>query len=104
MAIKSDSAKEKEILKSSDAQYVHLINDESIAFEYVIPQTKINTKSSYFLVSGGYYHTLEHGTGKADYTELIKFKKSGAFDKFSREKYKEAQDVAAIMNNETKER
>lgn len=95
-AIKSGSTNEKQTLLNSDKEYVHLVNDESISFKYQIPASQTAT-ASYFLVSGGYYHSLEQITGKANYNELIKFKKPGAFDKFSREKYKEAQDVAAVM-------
>ena len=96
--IKSDSTNENETLGDNDKQYVHLVNDEYISFNYLIPQSADNnTEASYFLVSGGYYHSLEHITGKADYNALMRFKKQGAFDKFSREKYKEAQDVAAIF-------
>lgn len=102
LAIKSDSANEKQILLSSDKQYVHLINEEFISFKYSIPQSTNQTEASYFLVSGGYYHSLEPVTGKANYTELYKFKKNAAFDKFSREKYKEVQDVAAIFINDNK--
>lgn len=98
LAINSDSKNEKQILLSSDKQYAHLINDEFISFKYLIPQLINQTEASYFLVSSGYYHTLGHGTGKADYNALIRFKKNGAFDKFSREKYKEVQEVAAVMN------
>ncbi|MEP6684456.1 MAG: hypothetical protein ABJA35_14400 [Parafilimonas sp.] len=98
--IKSDSTNETATLQNSDKEYVHLVNDEFISFKYSIPQSADNnTKASYFLVSGGYYHSLEHITGKADYNALIRFKKQGAFDKFSREKYKEVQDVAAVMNS-----
>jgi len=95
--IKSDSTDEKEVLLNSDKQYVHLINDEFITFKYSIPATSNNAEALYFLVSGGYYHNLEQITGKANYNELLKFKQQGAFDKFSRKKYKEAQDVAMIM-------
>jgi hypothetical protein len=98
-AIRSDGTDEKQALLNSDKTYVPLVNDEYISFRYEIPQAANNKESSYFLVSGGYYHNLEHITGKADYDELLKFKKQGAFDKFSREKYKQAQDVAAIMNS-----
>lgn len=96
-SIKSDNTNEKETLLNSDKQYVHLVNDESISFKYSVPSLQKNIASSYFLVSGGYYHNLEQIVGKANYNELIKFKQQGAFDKFSREKYKEAQDVAAVM-------
>jgi hypothetical protein len=96
-SIKSDNTDEKQSLMNADKQYVHLLNDEFISFKYSIPSLTANTETSYFLVSGGYYHTLEHITGKADYTKLLKFKKQGGFDKFSREKYKEVQDVADVM-------
>jgi hypothetical protein len=97
--IKSDSTDESAALQSSDDQYAHLQNDEFISFRYSVPQTRCNTEASYFLVSGGYYHNLENTTGKADYNKLPEFKKQGAIDKFSREKYQEVQEVAAIMSN-----
>ena len=96
-AIKSDSTDETATLKSSDKQYVHLVNDECISFKYSVPQPGDNNEVSFFLVSGGYYHSLEPITGKADYNKLLKFKKNGAFDKFSREKYKEAEEVVAVF-------
>ncbi len=64
-----------------------------------MPAAEANNVSSYFLASGGYYHNLEPITGKTNYMELLKFKKKGAFDKFSREKYKQVQDVSAIFND-----
>jgi len=98
--IKSDSTDESMSLRMDDKQYVHLQNDEFISFKYSPPGQAVNNKeASYFLISGGYYHSLDHITGKADYNELYKFKKQGYFDKFSRKKYQEAQEVAAVMNN-----
>jgi hypothetical protein len=97
-AKKTDNTNEKQTLLNSDKEYVHLVNDESISFKYQIPSSQTAT-ATYFIVSGGYYHSLEQITGKANYNELLKFKKPAAFDKFSREKYKEAQDVAALMRN-----
>lgn len=97
-AIASDSTDQKVTLRSSDNQYAHLTGDESIYFKYAVPQSSKTNISSYFLASGGYYHNLERITGKTDYRELYKFKKRGAFDQFSREKYQQAQDVAEIMN------
>jgi hypothetical protein len=95
-AIKSDDTNEQLTLLNSDKNYVHLVNDEYVSFKYQIPSSE-TAEASYFLVSGGYYHSLEQITGKANYNELLKFKKQSAFDNFSREKYKEAQDVAALM-------
>ncbi|MGN6617454.1 MAG: hypothetical protein ACTHJ5_09780 [Ilyomonas sp.] len=98
-AIKSDNTDQKEILENNDAQYAHLMNDEFISFKYSIPAATEAKVSSYFLVSGGYYHNLEQLTGKANYKELVKFKKKGAFDRFSREKYQQALNLAKLLNN-----
>jgi hypothetical protein len=97
--MKSDSTDAITGLKTGDKQYAHLQGDEFISFRYSIPQSTGSTEASYFLVSGGYYHNVEHITGKANYNELYKFRKEGYFDKFSREKYKEAQDAVAALNN-----
>jgi hypothetical protein len=96
-ATKTDGTDQKEILINSDKQYTHLKGDEAVLFDYAVPAATENTVSSYFLVSGGYYHSLERFTGKTNYLELYKFRKKGAFDKFSREKYQEGQEVAAIL-------
>jgi hypothetical protein len=102
--MKSDSTDESILLKTDDRQYAHLINNEYVSFKYSIPQSAGDSEASYFLVSGGYYHSLEHITGKADYNQLYKFKKQGYFDKFSRDKYKEAQEVATVMKGLNKNR
>lgn len=96
-AIKTDGTDQKEILTNSDKRYTHLTGDEAISFDYSVPKTTGKTISSYFLVSGGYYHNLEHITGKTNFIELYKFRKKGAFDKFSRYKYQEMQNVAASI-------
>ncbi len=95
LAMKSDSTDEKDILLQSDKEYVHLVNDEFISVKYTVEQPSTDQHSSYFLVSGGYYHSLENITGKANINELIKFRQKGYFDKFSREKFKEVQDAVA---------
>jgi hypothetical protein len=97
VVMKSDSTDVNALLQKDDSQYLHLKNDEFVALRYAAPPAGNNIQSSYFLVSGGYYHTLEHGTGKADFSKLLRFKNAGEFDKFSREKYKEAQELAAFM-------
>ncbi len=86
-AVKTDGSDQKKLLLHSDKQYSHLAEDESISFVYKISEAKQKSLSSYFLVSGGYYHSLEPITGKVNYKELYKFRKKGAFDKFSRKKY-----------------
>ncbi len=97
-AISSDSTDKRPVLHTSDDQYAHLTGDASIYFKYALPSPALNKTSSYFLVSGGYYHNLEPITGKANLAELLKFQKKGAFDKFSREKYQETQEVVSVLN------
>ncbi|MEP7253695.1 MAG: hypothetical protein ABI683_14985 [Ginsengibacter sp.] len=96
-ATKNDGTDQREILINSDKKYAHLEDDESISFKYSVPATTSDTVSSYFLASGGYYHNLEHITGKTNYSKLYKFRKKGAFDKFSRERFQELQNVAVTM-------
>jgi hypothetical protein len=95
--IKSDSTDQKQSLLNGDAQYVHLVNNEYVSFKYAVSQPSGDSEASWFLVSGGYYHSLDHITGKPNYNELYKFKKPGYFDEFSRAKYKEVEDIAAIL-------
>jgi len=102
--LKSDSTDASGDLKTDDKQYAHLQNDQFISFRYSPPQPAANTVASYFLVSGGYYHSIEQVTGKVNYNELFKFKNHGYFDKFSREKYKEVQDIADVLNNKVDKR
>ncbi len=96
-ATKTDGTDQEEILINNDKDYTHLKDDESISFKYSVPATTAKTVSSYFLASGGYYHNLEHITGKTNYSKLYKFRKKGSFDKFSRERYQELQNVAVTM-------
>ena len=96
-AVKTDGEDQKEILLQTDKQYSHLTGDQSISFEYKIAGPASNNVPSYFLVSGGYYHSLEPISGKTNYKELYKFRNKGAYDKFSRAKYQEAQDITAAL-------
>lgn len=98
LAVKSNDADQKEALQRSDKIYTHLTDSDYISFRYYIPLAE-NNSSSLFLVSGGYYHTLEQITGKTNYSALYKLQKAGGFDKFSREKYKEAVELTALLND-----
>ncbi|SRR5215203_3563686 len=93
------SSDPKDLLANNDKKYVHLTGNESIYFKYTVPRMPDNQVSTYFIASGGYYHNLEKITGKTDYSQLNKFKKPGAFDKFSRKKYSEVQEVAEKMKS-----
>lgn len=88
-AIKTDGTDESKKIYAKDTMYSHLVNEESINFKFtLLPSTM---SSSYFLVSGGFYHNLHQYTGKANTLELYKFRKKGAFDRFSRIKYSSLQ-------------
>lgn len=95
-AAKTDGTDESLRLSKKDSLYSHLVNEESIQFKFELPASDLT--SSYFLVSGGYYHNLHQYTGKANTRELYKFRKKGAFDKFSRAKYSFLQQqMTALM-------
>ena len=80
--LKSDSTDQRAALLGNDKVYTHLTGGEFISFKYALPAATGNALSSYILASGGYYHDMEPITGKTNYTELYKFQKKGAFDRF----------------------
>lgn len=90
---------QKEALSNTDKAYTILTGDEFISLKYSVSPAIENNNVSYFLVSAGYYHTLEQFVGKPNYAELFKFQKRGAFDKFSRDKYNEAEKILALMKS-----
>jgi len=97
-AIKTDGTDQTKILVEKDSLYSHLVNDESINFNYVLPASKLN--ASYFLISGGYYHNLRQYAGKANTLDLYKFRKKGAFDRYSRMKYSSlTKQMTALTKN-----
>ena len=89
----------KEALMNNDKAYAILTGDEFISLKYSVSPAIKNNNVSYFLGCTGYYHTLEQYTGKPNYAELYKFQKKGAFDKFSRDKYNEAEKILAVMKS-----
>ena len=94
---RSDSSDQRPVLLDNDKAYTHLTGDEFISFKYELTAVKENEVASYILVSGGYYHNLDKITGETNYQQLYKFKRKGAFDVFSREKYQQAREIAALM-------
>ena len=88
-------------LESNHKKYTHLHSDsEAIYFKYTIAELDTTRRSSYILASGGYYHNLEKITGQTNYAELYKFKNKGAFDRFSREKHRQSQEITKLFNVE----
>ena len=71
-------------LLQKDAVYTNLSGNDFVNIEYDVPPASGN--ASFFLVTSGYYHTKPPTSGKTDLHALLKFRKKGAFDRFSREK------------------
>lgn len=81
-------------LSAQDKSYVQLQQNEYLHCNFDLPVPSGNT--SYFLESAGYYHNEKEIKGKANMMQLLKFRQRGYFDQFSREKYKEMEQKAAI--------
>lgn len=81
-------------LSLQDTSYVQLVQNEFLHCNFDLPLQTENT--SYFLESAGYYHNEKEMKGKANMMQLLKFRQRGYFDQFSREKYKEMAQKAAI--------
>ena len=81
-------------------QFCSVSDSEAIYFKYTIAELDTTRRSSYILASGGYYHNLEKITGQTNYDELYKFKNKGAFDRFSREKHRQSQEITKLFNVE----
>ncbi|MEO7802197.1 MAG: hypothetical protein ABIR81_09365 [Ginsengibacter sp.] len=94
-----DGVDQNIVLADNDDQYTHLTGENTISFTYKVPASNTIESSSYFLVSGGYYHNLEPITGKTQIVELMKFRKKGAFSKYSREKYQQAEEMSAVFSS-----
>jgi hypothetical protein len=75
-----------EILQQ-DQNYLHLTGKEVVNIEFDAIARDNGNVTSMFLASSGYYHSLYKSDNKPDLQSLMKFKKDGAFDSFSRTKY-----------------
>lgn len=95
-AVKSNSkANEVNNLLNKDYQYTKLLQDEFISIDFEKPSQITQQADSYFLVSTGYYHSLKNYMGKPDLVKLNQFRKKGAFNKFSENRFIEAQKMMA---------
>lgn len=82
-------------LKEPDKQYAQLTGNDFLQLEFPATSNEDGLSESLFLVSRGYYHSLQKYTGRPNITALLKFKEKSAFDKFSREKIIEIEKVFA---------
>ncbi|QEC69153.1 hypothetical protein FRZ67_18215 [Panacibacter ginsenosidivorans] len=89
---------QKDQLVKTDKIYSLLNKDESIDLEFHVPEKNRTNTVSYFLASGGYYHIQNTYPVKANVSRLKQFKKPGEFDRFSREKYLEMEQLQSLAN------
>ena len=86
-AVKSGNQDQKNALKEADNSYCHLLDDEEISLEFVMPDMVDKNSNSFFLISTGYYHNVQKYGGAADLKTLNQFKEKGSFDSYSRQKF-----------------
>ncbi|MBL7745076.1 MAG: hypothetical protein JNN00_16500 [Chitinophagaceae bacterium] len=90
---KNDGINNQDELLKQDKKYVQLTGNDIIDIEF--NSSGPGNTSSLFLVSSGYYHSLNKGKGKPELQALIKFREKGAFDRFSRQKYTAIEEALA---------
>lgn len=87
-------------LAASDKQYTILKNNETIHLQYKPAAVKNGLEVTYILQSSGYYHDNYSIPVTADRTTLKRyFKKPGGFDTFSRDKFREVEQLKALVQN-----
>ncbi|MFI5187476.1 MAG: hypothetical protein ACHQF0_12160 [Chitinophagales bacterium] len=96
-AAKKDGSGQVEKLNAVDQDYCDLKSNEELNLEYT-PATLKEGVNSYFFVSTGYYHNLKKYEGTPQVSSLMKFKRAGAFDEFSRQKFEEVQNTLAKVS------
>ena len=98
MAAKPGGSDELRSLKTVDTQYCNLVSNEMLDLQYK-PAMSSAGIPSYFFVSTGYYHNMKKYERKPQITQLMKFKNKGAFDEFSREKFRHLEDTFAGVSS-----
>jgi hypothetical protein len=83
-------------LESIDKEYVQLSDQEYVDLSFVLPATGVQT--TYMLKTSGYYHFEEPYPVKANTARLQQFKNAGAFNRFSREKFREVEELNAKLH------
>jgi len=88
--MKSDSTSQTEQLMSKDHLYTHLKGKDILRAEFTVVPSKLqDQKTSYFLLSSGYYHFTKQLDGEPQIKKLKGFLENGAFDKYSRKEFQE---------------
>jgi len=84
-------------LAKKDKIYTQLNNDDFVDLQFKIPEKASSSQVSYFLASSGYYHIQNTYPVKPNFPMLKKFESTpGEFDRFSRLKYKEMEEMLAL--------
>ncbi|MGI8582457.1 MAG: hypothetical protein ACR2KX_09680 [Chitinophagaceae bacterium] len=92
---KTSNSDEVKNITGRDNQYSKLLQNDFLSIEFDNPAKSTIEKSTYFLVSTGYYHSLKEYPGKADLGRLYQFKKPGAFSAFSEKKISDGEKILA---------
>ncbi len=97
-AVKADGLNQVASLNNVDRSYSTLTSNEELNLEYS-PTVSEEGIPSYFFISTGYYHNIKKYEGKPQISELMKFKKKGTFDEFSRKKFEEVQNTLSKVSS-----
>lgn len=95
LAATSNNEIKMQQLFAKDKEYAALKEDESINVEFNDAAREKDKETSWFLSSTGYYHSTKNYSGKTQLAELYQFRKKGAFNKFSMEKFKLGREALA---------
>jgi hypothetical protein len=79
-----------------DNAYAILNVSEYLDLEFKVPIADTGKVADYILVAGGYYHDQLIYPGKPDIERVTRFNNDGEFDRFSREKYKEYENLLVL--------
>jgi hypothetical protein len=89
--ISRSSGVELASLASVDDKYCKMLQNDFLSIEFEGKES--DQPASFFLVSTGYYHSLEQFNGKPDVGMLKRFKKKGYFSEYSEKRFNEAQEI-----------
>ncbi|MFM2146150.1 MAG: hypothetical protein RL732_986 [Bacteroidota bacterium] len=82
-------------LENIDNHYVQISDKEYVDLAFELPAAKVPT--TYILKTSGYYHFEDPYPVKANTSRLKQFKQAGAFNRFSREKFREVEELNAKL-------
>lgn len=95
--LKGAQAESRDILGSVDTRYVQMAESEYLDVEFELPLPLQQQSIDYILLASGYYYDNLIYPGKPDLGQLEAFNQPKAFDKLSRDKYKEYEALVAMV-------